>query len=79
LREIWLDRLDDQSRLVGRLDASERRLSPAGEIEDVFDATRPSVRAGWGRCELHVNYASARHGLGGAEQWPWADRSISNR
>jgi hypothetical protein len=46
LREIWLDRLDDQSRLVGRLDASERRLSPAGEIEDVFDATRPSVRAG---------------------------------
>ena len=36
-----------QSRLVGRLDASESGGSrPAGEIEDVFDATRPSVRAG---------------------------------
>ena len=28
-REIWLDRLDDQSRLVGRLDAGERRFSPS--------------------------------------------------
>ena len=47
-REIWLDRLDDQSRLVGRLDAIESGGSrPAGEIEDVvFDATRPSLRAG---------------------------------
>ena len=37
----------DQSRLVGRLDVSESGGSrPAGEIEDVFDATRPSVRAG---------------------------------
>ena len=28
-REIWLDRLADQSRLVGRLDANARRFSPS--------------------------------------------------
>ena len=36
-----------RSRLVGRLDAIESGGSrPAGEIEDVFDATRPWLRAG---------------------------------
>ena len=42
-----------QPRLVGRLGAIESGSSrPAGEIEDVFDATRPSLRAGCGRREL---------------------------
>ena len=40
-REIWLDRLDDQSRLVGGSTPVSGGSRPAGEIEGVFDATRP--------------------------------------
>ena len=55
------------------------RLAQPPRIVDVFDALRPSVRARWVWRELYANYPSARHGWDGAEQWPWADRSISNR
>ena len=55
------------------------RLAQPPRIVDVFDALRPSVRARWVWRELYANYPSARHGCDGAEQWPWADRSISNR
>ena len=55
------------------------RLAQPPRIVDVFGALRPSVRARWVWRELYANYPSARHGWDGAEQWPWADRSISNR
>ena len=55
------------------------RLAQPPRIVDVFGALRPSVRARWVWRELYANYPSARRGWDGAEQWPWADRSISNR
>ena len=55
------------------------RLAQPPGIVGVFGALRPSVRARWAWRELYANYPSGRHGWDGAKQWPWADRSISNR
>ena len=67
----------EAGRRVGA--SMKSRLAQPPRIVDVFDALRPSVRARWVWRELYANYPSARHGWDGAEQWPWADRSISNR
>ena len=67
----------EAGRRVGA--SMKSRLAQPPRIVGVFGALRPSVRARWVWRELYANYPSARHGWDGAEQWPWADRSISNR
>ena len=67
----------EEGRRVGA--SMKPRLAQPPRIVGVFGALRPSARARWVWRELYANYPSARHGWDGAKQWPWADRSISNR